>query len=467
MCSMMLDASSARFSSPVMRPKPSPSPLGFSTPTMPAFKSNGGLASSTCQSDMACNSPIMKPSPNLFEFETPTLNLNKKFNFSTPQKFGGLSFDDDCSTAAPSPNFDLDSPWTSPAFNCKPRKSTGGFASSLPTIHSSSNIFNMSGLMNDFGPFNASQMPPPPLHPPSILEEGSCPCSPSPTFKASAPPQMDQIAPPFPRAKVKDEPSKVMEQIAPTIPRAKVEDEPSKAVAPQQIEQIAPTTPRANVKEEPTTPRAKVMEQIAPTTPRANVKEEATTPRAKVIEDSSCPTTPPKSMRRCPSSPPGAPKKPDQPPLMRALQEATGCDRLRRVQEVLAEDPQAAALPFWDHGCEPPLCCAARMGSGAEVFKLLMCHGADVNATDVYGRTPLVIVNSKLGDPAGFVDHLPFFSGAVDFTFGIRVDAAAVQQVLLDAGAQLPSRATDSADMLQQFLVHQPPRCGLPPWGLA
>merc|ERR1712008_148501 len=79
------------------------------------------------------------------------------------------------------------------------------------------------------------------------------------------------------------------------------------------------------------------------------------------------------------------------PPLMKALARQS----LEEVQQVLELDPPAAQEPFWDHRCEPPLCCAARFACSPQIFTLLLQHGADVGALNRHGRTPLGILSSE------------------------------------------------------------------------
>lgn len=79
------------------------------------------------------------------------------------------------------------------------------------------------------------------------------------------------------------------------------------------------------------------------------------------------------------------------PPLMKALHAAKG-RQVVAVSEALASDPEAAQLPFFDHAVEPPLCCAVRLGCEKDVFEVLIKYGADVNAADKYGRTPLSLL---------------------------------------------------------------------------
>jgi len=102
------------------------------------------------------------------------------------------------------------------------------------------------------------------------------------------------------------------------------------------------------------------------------------------------PSTPRARMVPQDRSPPGAPRQGRMPPLLAAL-----CsDNVVQVRAALEEDPQAASDLFWDHEAEPPLCCAARRSCDPEIVKLLLEHGADPEAVDNRGRTPLVILAS-------------------------------------------------------------------------
>lgn len=132
-----------------------------------------------------------------------------------------------------------------------------------------------------------------------------------------------------------------------------------------------------------------------------------------------------------------------QPPLMRALSQADHNTRLNEVKAVLSEDPEAALFPFWEHGCEPPLCFAVRVGCDAQVVELILKHGADVNASDLHGQTPLSIVHSQLNHWNAIKD-LPFFD-----TFGSTNDRSEqvklIEAALLRAGGELPSSSSKAS----------------------
>lgn len=115
---------------------------------------------------------------------------------------------------------------------------------------------------------------------------------------------------------------------------------------------------------------------------------------------------------------------------------------LEAVRHVLAEEPDSATSPFWDHDVEPPLCAAVRLRCCDAIVSLLLAHGADVNSEDVHGRTPWMIVRaSRLRDAQQAL--------APDF------DRFAVERVLLNAGAsstssELPSFRVGNVEALDE-----------------
>jgi len=70
---------------------------------------------------------------------------------------------------------------------------------------------------------------------------------------------------------------------------------------------------------------------------------------------------------------------------------------------------------------EQPLCAAVRLGCGPQIIKLLLDHGATVNAIDAKGRTPLSILKS---DTCRW--------GALPF----NDDGGCIERMLIQAGAQ-------------------------------
>jgi len=88
---------------------------------------------------------------------------------------------------------------------------------------------------------------------------------------------------------------------------------------------------------------------------------------------------------------PGAPGKLPPPPLLHALTRHS----LDDARAALQGDGDAARFPFWDHGVEPPLCAAVRLGCPASMLALLLEHGADAKAMDVKGRTALDVAKAS------------------------------------------------------------------------
>jgi len=107
-------------------------------------------------------------------------------------------------------------------------------------------------------------------------------------------------------------------------------------------------------------------------------------------------TTPRAAKRNC--SPPGAPRTPSLPTLLEALFE-NSCEKVRKALE---EDPEEATGRSLDLGAEPPLCVAVRHRCDVEVVRLLLAHGADVEAVDCSGRTPLSILAEMPCEPLGW-----------------------------------------------------------------
>lgn len=104
------------------------------------------------------------------------------------------------------------------------------------------------------------------------------------------------------------------------------------------------------------------------------------------------PTTPPtmqtQMLTREPFTPPAAPKRAAPTQLQKALQ----ANSAERVRALLEEDPNAAMPPLWGLSAEPPLCLAAKLHCGPEVFSRLLEGGADVNAANAVGLRPLEVV---------------------------------------------------------------------------
>jgi len=89
-------------------------------------------------------------------------------------------------------------------------------------------------------------------------------------------------------------------------------------------------------------------------------------------------------------STPRAPCQSKLPPLLKSL----AANDLRKVRECLSADSLVANTPFWDHDVEPPLCAAVRLRCDTCIVNALLDNGADPEAIDSCGRTPLVIANS-------------------------------------------------------------------------
>lgn len=70
-------------------------------------------------------------------------------------------------------------------------------------------------------------------------------------------------------------------------------------------------------------------------------------------------------------------------------------DDVNKVIAALAEDPEAAQMPFMDNRWEPPLCVAARLGCSQLIFATLIEHGACVHQEDERGRTPLEVLIAR------------------------------------------------------------------------
>eukprot|EP00930_Biecheleria_cincta_P069431 TRINITY_DN57177_c0_g1_i1.p1 TRINITY_DN57177_c0_g1~~TRINITY_DN57177_c0_g1_i1.p1 ORF type:complete len:970 (-),score=178.57 TRINITY_DN57177_c0_g1_i1:67-2976(-) len=152
---------------------------------------------------------------------------------------------------------------------------------------------------------------------------------------------------------------------------------------------------------------------------------------------------------------PWAPKKQTTPKLVQAL-----CSNsLEEVKAVLADDPEAASMPIWDSDAEPPLCCAARQLCSPEIFEFLLGAGAQVNATDSQGLTPLDVLGSTNGAPVQhLVPALPPLATCPDFAqlsevYKSKTDKRrrAIADLLVQAGA-VGKPPADSA------LCDSPPR---------
>eukprot|EP00928_Gymnodinium_smaydae_P075873 TRINITY_DN5889_c1_g1_i3.p1 TRINITY_DN5889_c1_g1~~TRINITY_DN5889_c1_g1_i3.p1 ORF type:complete len:232 (-),score=34.81 TRINITY_DN5889_c1_g1_i3:516-1145(-) len=81
-------------------------------------------------------------------------------------------------------------------------------------------------------------------------------------------------------------------------------------------------------------------------------------------------------------------------PLMMALKRNCA----RSVRAALADDPEAAAFPFFEHRQIAPLCYALRCGCDADIVELLLEYGADACSTDEVGLSPDKILQERYGE---------------------------------------------------------------------
>lgn len=73
---------------------------------------------------------------------------------------------------------------------------------------------------------------------------------------------------------------------------------------------------------------------------------------------------------------------------------------LAQVRLVLKQDPEAANDMFCDHKFETPLSFAIRTGCSPLIVKLLLEHGACIDACDIEGRTLLAVLSTPVVDVA-------------------------------------------------------------------
>jgi hypothetical protein len=132
------------------------------------------------------------------------------------------------------------------------------------------------------------------------------------------------------------------------------------------------------------------------------------------------------------------------------------------VRKALAQDPEAASLPFFDQDVEPPLCTAIRLRCDAQIVSLLLANGADVHATDLQERSPMGMIcstrleegllsrNAEFGkaDPnpfpwnaGGWLPPTPLMIPGMDVNLTIKLQddrkrrSLAIVKLLLAAGA--------------------------------
>jgi len=137
-------------------------------------------------------------------------------------------------------------------------------------------------------------------------------------------------------------------------------------------------------------------------------------------------------------SPPGLLGAAAEPPLMRTLK----ANSEELTMEVLSENPEAAKELFWDHGVEPPLCYAVRIQCRAGLVRLLLQHGAELQAQDAHGRTPLSLLVLPPRDPEEWEWELPQ-PPAIDV--GAELQAPAPAQDRLEVAAVLAEFGADPA----------------------
>mmetsp|Transcript_42938 Transcript_42938/g.98583 ORF Transcript_42938/g.98583 Transcript_42938/m.98583 type:complete len:191 (+) Transcript_42938:110-682(+) len=131
-------------------------------------------------------------------------------------------------------------------------------------------------------------------------------------------------------------------------------------------------------------------------------------------------------------TPPRAPRPMKSPPLLAAMQR----NSLTDVEQALAQEPELASLAsfrFMDHSWEPPLCAAARLGCSEHIAQTLLQHGADPEATDIYGRSPSAILHFDCNKPVCFLQSQTARAGDLG-------DAELSHEELIDAFAEARRR---------------------------
>eukprot|EP00930_Biecheleria_cincta_P018098 TRINITY_DN14209_c0_g1_i1.p1 TRINITY_DN14209_c0_g1~~TRINITY_DN14209_c0_g1_i1.p1 ORF type:complete len:235 (+),score=57.02 TRINITY_DN14209_c0_g1_i1:105-809(+) len=119
------------------------------------------------------------------------------------------------------------------------------------------------------------------------------------------------------------------------------------------------------------------------------------------------------------SVPPARASNLAKPPLLQALMSSS----TEQVRLALEANPEAAQFPFWDHGMEPPLCCAVRNDCCSDIIEMLLTSGADVSLGDRRGNLPLTLLDAKIAHfenlslAYGFadIDSPPWASGLAGF----------------------------------------------------
>eukprot|EP00927_Polykrikos_kofoidii_P061622 TRINITY_DN5645_c0_g1_i1.p1 TRINITY_DN5645_c0_g1~~TRINITY_DN5645_c0_g1_i1.p1 ORF type:complete len:395 (+),score=52.86 TRINITY_DN5645_c0_g1_i1:69-1253(+) len=108
---------------------------------------------------------------------------------------------------------------------------------------------------------------------------------------------------------------------------------------------------------------------------------------------------------------PSTPRRKQAPALLKALQ----ANSIDMVRDAISDDADVPKLPFFDHNCEPPLCCAVRLCCDHVIVSHLLETRADVNAINVDGVTALDIVRrpaQRRGDDVGSSSSIFAFTSA-------------------------------------------------------
>jgi len=157
------------------------------------------------------------------------------------------------------------------------------------------------------------------------------------------------------------------------------------------------------------------------------------------------PRTPSQSIRAF--TPPPAPREHPQPALLKALR----LDSFDHTREALLEDPAAAKNVFFDHGLEPPLCCAARLDCDTRIFKLLLKYQADVSAVNKQGFTPLAVLSSMSSAKRSADLDAGRWQGR-SYAIAEMLMSAGADPTSTDPGGQCPSELARAAG--NKHLVH-------------
>jgi len=78
----------------------------------------------------------------------------------------------------------------------------------------------------------------------------------------------------------------------------------------------------------------------------------------------------------------------DSSRLWRALRNRS----IAHVQDVLAEDPEAAWMPLMEHRWDPPLCAAIQYHCSHKIVSLLLKHKGDANQCNVEGKSAFTML---------------------------------------------------------------------------